>query len=425
MRELLLGAMDPPGPGLPDRVLAAVHDRSLQRREARPHWAFALVAFVLAGALVLTLAYGSRAVHRANVTAGAAGGAGTVAGAEVRAFPAGGSTGWLAMRSTAGRTTLISTGDGGRTWTERLRYDGALPTQVLVDPDGTGVVVAAPGDPAAAELLLFRTADGGATWQQIGHPPIAAAWGLPYFADAHDGWVLVSHGPSSAGIATTADAGLHWTESPDFNDRANFPGLSSVGLRILWTAAGHGVAVPPSGSGATAVHVVVTTDGGATWRPTFPEAPRGLGVTAGNALLTAGLTADGHGALFVRRSDGQGPGEPALYAYATADGGASWGRPIRLDGPASSPAPRALFALDERHWWASSGTGADVVVTGDAGATVTRHRGLLPRGYVFRSFAFASPGDGWAVATAGGRSALFATHDGGASWQAVGLPQAP
>jgi photosystem II stability/assembly factor-like uncharacterized protein len=233
--------------------------------------------------------------------------------------------------------------------------------------------------------------------------------------------VLVSRGPADAVIVATADGGLTWTAAPAFNDRANFPGVSSVGLRILWSGGGSGVVVPPAGDPSLPVHVVVSGDGGATWRATFPAPPAGLGVNAANALLTMDLAPDGRGALFVRRS-GQDRGVPALFVCPTADAGVTWGRPVRLDGAAASPVPRALFALDDTHWWASSGAGGALVTTADGGRTIRRHEGLLPSGYVFRSLVFSSPDDGWAVATSGGRSAVFGSHDGGATWRPVRLP---
>jgi photosystem II stability/assembly factor-like uncharacterized protein len=170
------------------------------------------------------------------------------------------------------------------------------------------------------------------------------------------------------------------------------------------------------------MHVVVTGDGGATWRATFPGVPPGVDVTAASAMLDGGLRADGRGALFLQPADPRG-GVPALYVYPTADGGRTWGQPARLDGRAASGPPRALFALDDAHWWASSGSGADLLVTADGGRTVTRRAGTLPAGYVYASIGFWSADAGWAVATSGGRPAVFVTRDAGASWTALRPPR--
>jgi photosystem II stability/assembly factor-like uncharacterized protein len=81
-----------------------------------------------------------------------------------------------------------------------------------------------------------------------------------------------------------------------------------------------------------------------------------------------------------------------------------------------------VYALDEAHWWASAGSGADLVVTADGGRTVHRHAGVLPAGYAFRSLGFWSSGEGWALAASGDQTALFVTGDGGVSWRPLTPP---
>jgi photosystem II stability/assembly factor-like uncharacterized protein len=426
MREVLNFAIEPPAPGLVDRVMAAVAERQPRPNESRAQWAFGLVAGALAGALVVTLVYGSRVARERSLPAahGTAPVSATVVpirGAAVRSFLTSAAGGWVAEQA-GGQTTVYRYPDGGATWSPRLTYDGELPTQVLVDPSGAGIVVA--GQPAGgvAALALWRSADGGASWQRLTAPVVAEAWGVPYFSDASRGWVLASLGPGSAEILSTRDGGATWSAGPPFNDRANFPGLSSVRLRIVWTVDGRGIAVLPTGAGSAALHVVITDDGGATWRASFPAAPPGEDVSAGNALVDASLLPDGRGVLFLQAVDAGRGGAPALFGYATTDAGRKWSEPVRLDAAAPSAPSRAVFALDEAHWWASAGSGADLLVTTDGGRTVHRHTGVLPSGYTFQSLDFWSSEQGWAVAGSGGRIALFVTGDGGASWRPLRLP---
>jgi len=427
MREVLHFAIEPPAPGLVDRVLAAVAERPLARRQSRTHWALGLAATALAAALVVTLVYGARTARQQALPGShgtppeSAAGVVPISGTAVRPFFTSATGGWLAQES-GGRTTLYRSSDGGATWSARLTYAGGLPSQVLVDANGTGIAVGGQPTGAAADLVLFRTQDGGTSWKRVDAPLTAPAWGIPFFIDASRGWVLVSLGPDSAEIVSTRDGGATWSAGPAFNDRANFPGLSSVRLRIVWTADGHGIAVLPAGSGSAAVHVVITDDGGATWRASFPPAPRGEVVDAGNAMLDASLLPDGRGALFLQAVDPGGSGAPALFAYSTGDAGRTWSQPVRLDGRAPVRQSRAVFAMDETRWWASSGSGDDLLVTVDGGRTVRRHAGVLPAGYVFGSLGFWSSTDGWAVATSGGRAAVFLTSDGGASWRPLVPP---
>lgn len=422
MREMLLAAVEPPSRGLADRVLAAVAERPHEGREPDAHWTLSLVAAVLAAALVVTLALGVRPVRQASVpaTPGTAEAPVPIPGAGARLFLTSAADGWMAEQAggTGGpRTTLYRTVDGGRAWSARLVYDGGLPTQVVVDPSGTGVVVAGQRDEAAADLVLYRTEDGGGTWGRAVVPDGVAAWGVPYFVDGAHGWVLASLGPGRAAMLSTADGALTWSASPAFNDRANFPGISSIRLRILWAGGGRAIVVPPLGTGSAPVHVFVTDDGGASWRSSFPETT-GQQVTAANGLLDARVLPDGHAVLFLQPVDGRGQGT-GLFACVSSDAGRSWSRPVRVDGPSAG---RVLFALDEGHWWASSGQGAGLVTTADGGRNVRRLGGVLPAGYVFQSIGFSSATDGWAVATAAGRPAVFLSHDGGAHWRPLRPP---
>jgi photosystem II stability/assembly factor-like uncharacterized protein len=433
MREMLRAALEPPAPGLTDRVLGAVRERADGRHEPRPHWAFGLVAAALACALVGTLALGMRAARQAappvardrSAAAAPAGlGAATpIGGVAARLFTTSPAGLWLARETATGgsanRTTLYQTADGGRTWVVRLTYDGGVPSQVVLDASGSGVVVGGQRDEAAADLVLFLTSDGGATWQRAAPPLSGAAWGVPYFVDARHGWVLASLGPGQATVASTADGGRTWSAASSFNDRANFPGLSSVRLRILWASGGRAVVVPPLGSGAMPAHVFITEDGGATWRASFFASPPGGQVTSANGLLDARLLADGTGVLFLQPLDAAGRGT-GLFAYPTADAGRTWGQPVRVKGPAASSPP--LFVLDHGHWWASPGGGGDLVSTEDGGRTLHRYDGVLPPGSAFQSLTFTSAADGWAVAAAGGAQAAYATHDAGAHWQPVTPP---
>jgi photosystem II stability/assembly factor-like uncharacterized protein len=433
IREMLRAALEPPAPGLADRVLVAVRERADSRQEPRSHWSFGLVATALACALVGTLAIGMRAARQATPTSATNRSAAAALAGPVGAAPIGGLAAgvfttsaaglWLARETASGgsanRTTLYQTADDGRTWVTRLTYDGGVPSQVVFDGSGNGVVVGGQRDEAAADLVLFLTRDGGVTWQRASPPLSGVAWGVPYFVDAQQGWVLASLGPGRAEVLSTIDAGRTWTEAAPFNDRANFPGLSSVKLRILWAKDGRAIVVPPLGSSAMPAHVFITEDGGATWRASFFASPPGEQVTTANGLLDARLRFDDRGVLFLQPLGASGRGT-GLFAYTTADAGRSWGQPIRVEGPMAASPP--LFALDGGHWWASSGGGGDLVSTDDGGRTLRRHTGVLPPGSAFESLTFTSAADGWAVAVANGGRAAFATHDGGAHWQPVTPP---
>ena len=128
MREVLRFAIEPPAPGLVDRVMAAVAERQPRRREPRAQWAFGLVAVALAAALVVTLVYGSRVARERSLpaargTAPESAGVVPIRGDVVRPFLTSAAGGWLAERL-GGRTTVYRYSDGGATWSARLAYDG-------------------------------------------------------------------------------------------------------------------------------------------------------------------------------------------------------------------------------------------------------------------------------------------------------------
>jgi hypothetical protein len=121
--------------------------------------------------------------------------------------------------------------------------------------------------------------------------------------------------------------------------------------------------------------------------------------------------------LFMERVDARGRGA-GLSVSVSADAGHTWSRPVHADGAAGG---RALFALDEARWWLSTGGGGDLLATDDGGRTI-RHAGSLPGGYAFQSIAFSTAAEGWAVGTAGGRTSVFVSHDGGAHWEPIQPP---
>src|SRR5260370_26365467 len=96
--------------------------------------------------------------------------------------------GWIAETrlslSQGGPTVLFRTTDGGHTWQNQLTWDGPGPAQIQFDTDGVqGLVVGRGGVP------LFTTGDGGAHWQRQQIPSQLRSGDLVYFLDARDGWL--------------------------------------------------------------------------------------------------------------------------------------------------------------------------------------------------------------------------------------------
>ena len=122
---------------------------------------------------------------------------------------------------------------------------------------------------AITDTGAIRTNDGGATWHDVTPSGVTKlGFGIPfYFLDSNHGWVVAadSSNPSSGTLYRTQDGGSTWQSSAvsflmgtmDFINASNG-----------WMMADLGV-----GAGSDAVAVFLTTDGGQTWKQTYINDP--------------------------------------------------------------------------------------------------------------------------------------------------------
>src|SRR5438105_3314592 len=166
--------------------------------------------------------------------------------------------------------------DAGKTWKHIGLADTQAISRIRVHPTNPEIVyVSALGHPYArnAERGVFRSKDGGATWEKVlyrddhsgavdlcldPHNPqtlYTALW------DANrTPWSLTSGGPGS-GLFKSTDGGDHWTEI------TRNPGLPSgiigkIGVAISGAVADRVYAIVENTNGG----VFVTDDAGATWK---------------------------------------------------------------------------------------------------------------------------------------------------------------
>ena len=313
-------------------------------------------------------------------------------------------TGWAVasakVRETGSRLQLAvyRTGDAGATWhwsalgeldlggdNAAGGYEGgfgilALPS--FVDRRHGWVAVQTSSDTYQAHSFLFRTTDGGASWDRLPSPP-----GAPQvaFSSPTTGWSVVQGGPGAGGLYQTTDAGRSW----------------------------RGVALaPPAALRGTSVRLREP--------PTFKSRRDGF------------LPVE-----FVRQEGGR-PRILAAGFFVTADGGASWAPryvPLAEEDEEHGLLPQA--AADRRTLLALVGNGARKVLTSrdGGGRWSVATSGLEGRYPAVRGLAFADPGTGWAVTgrSAGSlengcqpptpqcddRGVLLRTTDGGATWSAA------
>jgi photosystem II stability/assembly factor-like uncharacterized protein len=243
--------------------------------------------------------------------------------------------------------SLLASADGGRSWEARTlppgqRFAGAawfldadhgwyLNLEVL---SGTGL----PRD-------MYRTQDGGRTWQQIWHGTSGSAQ-LPVFADPLHGWMV-----TDLTLLATNDGGESWAPVPapllDSWSRVRV----AQGAVIEYSSALQG----PPGQGYLAWRVATSSDGGASWSR-IVEVP-GIGI------------------IDVAFADARPWRASAHYeVWRTDDGGQTW-QPVATRLPAGAWLASSSY-LDPEHGWALGGGGnlpfaTRVLRTADGGGSWT------------------------------------------------------
>jgi photosystem II stability/assembly factor-like uncharacterized protein len=256
------------------------------------------------------------------------------------------------------------TTDGGRTW-----HRSIPPGCLRVCDDGSisfldarhGYAFASVVGNAQTPNKLFRTSDGGRTWQRVSQPPI---WGPITFVDEKDGFAggpgeLIEGlylGPRIVTLYRTTDGGRSWSKFD--------PAGSGSFTEQPYTAAGRDVLVPENG----------------------PNRNGGLNLVAG-------------------------------AVYASRDAGRNWiGRAVPF-----APTSAVSFSAASPSVWAWSSRQA-VYLSNRAGKgwREIALRGLPPRAWITK-IDFTSSLVGWAIFSGfGTHTNLFRTVDGGVHWTPAG-----
>ena len=231
------------------------------------------------------------------------------------------STGWMV----GVRGLVYRSGDGGRTWQrQESGVTAKLSTVQFVD-DRIGWI----GE--AAKPAVLKTTDGGASWRRIAIPDVDDESGLSnlYFLDAQRGWALGADGV----LVATTDGGETWDDIGYGIDNRMY-GLFFWDALTGWVAASQ---------------IRKTTDGGQTWT-TQPRPPKSL-----------------EEIVFVTPDVGWAVGDEGLF-YHTRDGGQTWVREVERFTRA---ALRDLAIVGGQHLWAVGTNGTIVHRYDPAYATAT------------------------------------------------------
>jgi len=322
-------------------------------------------------------------------------------------------------------TFVVRTVDGGRTWQDITPPVSALGTND--DPisdvlsDQIAWLGAATQD-SEATIPLYRTSDGGQSWQRVGALPRDCT---PEFVDVSSGWcygLQGAMGSMGVEIYRTHDGGLTWQllSQTTGDGTPSTPDALPFGCDKSLTFTPQAVGWASSFCAGGHPYLDISTDGGGHWRSvTSPPFPAWADPLQGEGLSAP--VVDGEDLALVDLGGSVGPGDAAINT--SSDDGRSW-----HVHPLPSPSPGQYWAvdlIDPTHWRATDG---DVIIsTDDAGAHWSRWTppvSMRGQGALPLNLDFISPEIG-AASDAADRTPLWSTTDGGHTWTKVVIDAGP
>lgn len=373
---------------------------------------FAAGVFVtlLVGSLVVVLA---RARHSSSGTPGIAGHVEALSSIHMLDTQ----TGW----AVTAKGHIIRTTDGAAHWKNVTpSYPVTAGQQKVVADFFTvsiaWVAVSRADAGGTTTVSVFRTTDGGQTWQETTILQTSPIYQIT-FVDARHGWMLSKQvdlaSAEAVAILRTTDGGKTWavvssalpasTDTPPPGQLPFGGDKASLGFLDALTGWVTG-SFPLNGY----VFLYLTHDGGATWnRQPFPFSPDKASTHISTRPPTFFTATEGILPVsFVTET------AASLDLYVTHDGGATWQSTTPLAAPATS-----ADVIDMDHGWASDGT--LLYVTSDGGQQWAK---LAPGGdfqHVTR-LDFVSGTIGWATGVIGSQvPSLLKTVDGGKTWTVI------
>ncbi len=312
-------------------------------------------------------------------------------------------------------SAVMRTVDGGKTW-YNVSPSGENSLGYAVDSDFMDAVHAWILVPDPKNMLagsLYRTADGGATWNKFAVP---FGGGDLHFLDLKQGWMMASlgAGAGSMGVAVfqTTDGGESWSQT--YTNDPNQPGAGSSlplgGLKdgIAATDMSHawigGVTYAPG-----IIYLYGTQDGGHTWTQNSIKVPDGYEQaefeTTGPVFASSSMAY-----LPVHVSSQNGV---MLAIYVSRDGGSSW-----LLTPTLIPMGRAFDVISEKAGVAWNGT--NFYLTTDGAQTWSIVSPDVTFSDNFSGMDFVSPQIGYVLTSdVSGAYGLYMTTDGASTWNSL------
>ena len=300
---------------------------------------------------------------------------------------------------------VMASSDEGATWQRRNHGLAGVPSFALAVPSGNADALW-----SGLEQGLYHSADAGRHWAASPLPAIPPARqpvprDLAFAADGAALYAVLDDASGNRSLWKTADGGASWDplSPPQFLSRVWTDPADAASLYA-------GVATSVSG-GISASH-----DGGATWSAQAPDSPCGFrGLAVAGARLY-GVTTGGEDSFLCPRH----PAAPAFFR--SLDAGATWTAGA-AGLPATPLAAVAVDPVDSSRVYLGAGEpgfegGRGVWKSTDAGATWSP-AGTETDGLAVAALAVSATGTVWAAtgATTAEGSRIFRSADAGASWE--------
>jgi photosystem II stability/assembly factor-like uncharacterized protein len=312
-------------------------------------------------------------------------------------------------------TGVVRTNDGGTSWHDvtpsGVTKLGFGTTFYFLDSNHGWFVS---GNPSSSTNTLYRTQDGGVTWQSS---TVNFSMGNLVFVNASNGWMMatlgVAAGSNAIAIFQTSDGGQTWKQTyindpTQPNAATTLPlgglkdGITPVDMNNAWVG---GITYAPG-----VIYLYQTQDGGQTWKLQSVPIPSGYDQAQFETV----------GPQFVSAQDAFMPVHTTnqygtvMAVYYSHDGGSNWAlTPMMIPNGGTMQ----FVSTNDGFVW----NGTEFYVTHDGAKTWTTVSPGIAFGDSFAGMDFVNTTLGFVITNdATGTRTLYKTTDGGATWAVAG-----